>query len=108
MICWRRTLKVRRQPTNMEQIEIHLYGKLRRYAPNSDPHGDSILRHAGDGKTIAQAVEEIGIDKRDLGANIFVNGEYSDVERVLHAEDRLALFPDDMQLLYKWYFARRK
>jgi len=108
MICWRRTLKVRRQPTNMEQIEIHLYGKLRRYALDPDPRSDSILRHAGEGKTIAWMVEKIGIDKRDLGANIFVNGEYSDVERVLHAEDRLALFPDDMQLLYKWYFARRK
>ena len=39
---------------------------------------------------------------------IFVNGEYSGIERVLDAGDRLALFPDDMQLLYKWYFARRK
>jgi len=108
MICWRRTLKVRRQPTNMEQIEVHLYGKLRRHAPDSDPRGDSILRLAGDGETIRQIVEEIGIDKGDLGSNIFVNGEYSDIERVLDAGDRLALFPDDMQLLYKWYFARRK
>ena len=91
----------------MEQIEIHLYGKLRRYAPDSDPCGDSILRLAGGGKTIAQIVKEIGIDKRDLGANVFVNGEYSELERVLHSGDRLALFPDDMQLLYKWYFERR-
>lgn len=92
----------------MEQIEIHLYGKLRRYAANTDPRADSILQVAGDGKTIAQIVEEIGIDKRDLGANIFVNGEYSDLGRVLHSGDRVGLFPDDMQLLYKWYFARRK
>ena len=92
----------------MEQIEIHLYGKLRRYAANADPRSDSILRLAGDGKTIAQIVEQIGIDRRDLGANIFVNGEYSALERVLHQGDRLALFPDDMQLLYKWYFTSRK
>ena len=92
----------------MEQIEIHLYGKLRRYAPNTDPRSDSILRLAGDGRTIAQIVEQIGIDRRDLGANIFVNGEYSALERVLHQGDRLALFPDDMQLLYKWYFTPRK
>jgi len=71
---------VRRQPTNMEQIEIHLYGKLRRYAPDRDPRGDSILRFAGDGRTIAQVVEEIGINQHDLGTNIFVNGEYSEIE----------------------------
>ena len=94
--------------TNMRHIEIHLYGKLRRYAPDTDPRADSVLRVAGDGKMIAQIVEEIGIGKRDLGANIFVNGEYSDLERMLHSGDRLALFPDDMQLLYKWYFAWRK
>ncbi|MCD6495245.1 MoaD/ThiS family protein [Candidatus Bipolaricaulota bacterium] len=92
----------------MEQIEVHLYGKLRRYAPNPDPREDSILLVTADGKTIAQIVEEIGIDKRDLGANIFLNGEYSDLGRVLHSGDRVGLFPDDMQLLYKWYFARRK
>ena len=92
----------------MEQIEIHFYGKLRHHAPNPDPRGDSILRLAGEGKTIEQVVEQIGIDKSDLGANIFVNGEYSELERVLHSGDRLALFPDDMQLLYKWYFAPRK
>ena len=92
----------------MEPIEIHLYGKLRRYAPNPDPRGDSILLLAGDGKTIAQIVGEIGIDRKDLGTNIFVSGEYSDLEWMLHSGDRLALFPDDMQLLYKWYFARRK
>ena len=92
----------------MEQIEVHLYGKLRRYAPNPDPREDSILLVAADGKTIAQVVAKIGIDKRDLGANIFLNGEYSDLGRVLHSGDRVGLFPDDMQLLYKWYFARRK
>jgi len=94
--------------TNMEQIEIHLYGKLRCYAANTDPRADSILRIAADGQTIGQIVKEIGIDKRDLGANIFVNGEYSALERVLRQGDRLALFPDDMQLLYKWYFTPRK
>jgi len=92
----------------MEQVEVHLYGKLRRYAPDTDPRSDSILEVVGEGKTIAQIVEEIGIDRRDLGENIFVNGEYSDLERVLHSGDRVGLFPDDMQLLYKWYFARRK
>ncbi len=92
----------------MKQIELHLYGKLRRYAPNSDPREDSILLVAADCKTIAQVVEQIRINRKDLGANIFVNGEYSDLKRVLHAGDRLALFPDDMQLLYKWYFVPRK
>ncbi len=92
----------------MKQIEVHLYGKLRRYANDTDPRGDSVLNLAGDGKTIEQIIKEIGIHQYELGSNIFVNGEYSGIARALHQGDRLALFPDDMQILYKWYFPLRK
>ncbi len=89
----------------MNRIEVHLYGKLRRVAADTDPRGESIVYlDIDDGDTIATAVAAIGIDRADLGANVFVNGEYSSLDRVLHSGDRLGLFPDDMQLLYKWYF----
>ncbi len=89
----------------MNRIEIHLYGKLRRFASDSDPRGDSIVHlDIEKEETIAAAVARLGINKTALGANIFVNGEYSSLDRVLHSGDRLGLFPDDMQLLYKWYF----
>jgi len=88
-------------------IEVHLYGKLRRYTDNQDPSQDSIVRvpvHAGD--TIADITRRIGIPLESLGPNIFLNGEYSALSRKVKDDDRLGMFPDDMQLLYKWYFSK--
>lgn len=89
----------------MKLVEVHLYGKLRRYSEQSDPCKDSVLTIDGDGKTVLQIIKAIGIDISEIGSNIFVNGAYSSMSRVLHQGDRLGLFPDDMQVLYKWYFA---
>ena len=55
-------------------VEIHLYGKLRKYAP--DPHADreNVLRVALDtGETIRTALERAGIAKDEV-CHIFLNG----------------------------------
>ncbi|MEE8594122.1 MAG: MoaD/ThiS family protein [Candidatus Bipolaricaulota bacterium] len=87
-------------------IEVHLYGKLRRFAAEAAATSNSVveLPHR-DGDTIGSVVERIGIAVEDLGSNIFVNGRYANLESPVQDGDRLGLFPDDMQLLYKWYFA---
>ena len=86
-------------------IEIHLYGKLRRFADQKSPLQESVvLMDARDGDTIQSVVERIGISVNELGNNIFLNGEYSGLDRSVKDGDRLGLFPDDMQLLYRWYF----
>jgi hypothetical protein len=41
-----------------------------------------------------------------VGTNIFLNGELSGLGRKVIDGDRLGIFPDDMQLLYRWYFNR--
>ena len=87
-------------------IEIHLYGKLRRFAENADPTSESVLCvHFVDGDTVASIVTRVKIPQEELGSNIFVNGRYGDRSSTLQDGDRIGLFPDDMQLLYKWYFA---
>ena len=43
----------------------------------------------------------------EIGSNIFLNGEYSKPTRHVRDGDRLALFPDDMQVLYRWYFVKK-
>ena len=79
-------------------IEVHLYGKLRRFTDNQDPSRDSIITApVRDGDSIESIVQRIG-------NNIFLNGEYSALKRKVSDGDRLGIFPDDMQLLYKWYF----
>ena len=88
-------------------IEIHLYGKLRIFANQKSPLKDSILLlepHNED--TIKSVVDRIGITMDILGKNIFLNGEYSGLTRKVKDGDRLGLFPDDMQLLYSWYFEK--
>jgi len=88
-------------------VEIHLYGKLRRFTDNQDPTRDSIVYiPVKKGDTIEDIIRRIGIPFGEIGSNIFLNGEYSAMERRVKAGDRLGVFPDDMQLLYKWYFSK--
>jgi len=88
-------------------IEVHLYGKLRRFTPNLDPTQESIVNvPVKKGDTIHDISRRIGIPDEELGRNIFLNGEYSELTRTVKAGDRLGMFPDNMQLLYKWYFKK--
>jgi hypothetical protein len=86
-------------------VEVHLYGKLRRFTDNLDPSRDSIILvpHKPN-DTIRDIIRRIGIPLEEVGSNLFLNGEYSPLERKVEDNDRLGIFPDDMQLLYKWYF----
>ncbi|HCP31943.1 TPA: hypothetical protein DIT45_01630 [Candidatus Acetothermia bacterium] len=86
-------------------VEVHLYGKLRRFVANRDPTAESIVYiSVAKGETIKDILQKIGIPQEDLGTNIFLNGEYSSLTRQVRSGDRLGVFPDNMQLLYKWYF----
>ena len=88
-------------------IEVHLYGKLRRFAEQKSATKDSILCIEPRGKdTIRDTITRLSIPLSEIGTNIFLNGELSGLDRVINDGDRLGVFPDDMQLLYKWYFKR--
>lgn len=86
-------------------IEIHLYGKLRRFANEQDPTSDSVLHvPVEEGETIEDIVRRIGIPRDELGRNIFLNGQISTLSRKVKGGDRLGLFPWNMSLLYRQYF----
>ncbi len=86
-------------------IEVHLYGNLRRFTDNQDPTLDSIIYTSVEGgDTIEDAIRHIGIPLEALGSNIFLNGEYTTLGMRVKDGDRLGVFPNDMQLLYKWHF----
>ena len=87
-------------------IEVHLYGKLRRFSNNQDASSASVVSvewHVND--TVVTIIDRLGIPHDELGSNKFLNGRYATLESSVQEGDRLGLFPDDMQLLYKWYFA---
>ena len=88
-------------------IEIHLYGKLRRFTVSLDPRREStLLVPVDEGDTIRDIIERIGMPMDEVGSNIFLNGQLSLPTRAVSDGDRLGVFPSDMALLYKWYFAR--
>ncbi len=81
-------------------IEVHLYGKLRRFTDNQDPTRDSIIHiPVKEGDTIESIIRHVGIPLEALGSNIFLNGECSALAIKVKDGDRLGVFPKDMQLL---------
>jgi len=55
-------------------IEIHLYGKLRRYAPDPRADRESVVRVAFEaGNTIGAALQQAGIAEEEV-CHIFLNG----------------------------------
>jgi len=87
-------------------IEIHLYGRLRRFAADSSPTAASTAEIPWEpGDTVQTITDRLAIPHGELGSNIFLNGRMAILETPIQDDDRLGLFPVDMQLLYKWYFA---
>jgi hypothetical protein len=93
----------------MINLEIHLYGKLRKYTENLDPRKESIKKiQVKEGITIREALEKINVPSEEVGSNIFLNTEYSSLDRPINEDARLGVFPDDMNLLYKWHFRKKE
>lgn len=81
-------------------VEVHLYGKLRRFSDNQDPTRPSIVTvTAREADTVSSIVSRIGIPLEEMGANIFLNGRYSSLERPVKDGDRLGVFPDNMAMI---------
>jgi len=88
-------------------LEVHLYGKLRRFTANRDPAKDSVVCvPVREGDPIRDVLVQLRIPLKEVGSNIFLNWQYSALNRRVQDGARLAVFPDDMQLLYRWYFAK--
>jgi hypothetical protein len=98
-------------------FEIHLYGKLRRYAPDARARGASVLRLQPDpDETVRTALERAGVACDDV-FHIFLNGsilrtknsmapwlQYQQavgpgLDTPVQDGDRLGLFARDMALL---------
>jgi hypothetical protein len=87
-------------------VEVWLYGKLRRFAPQKATNAPSIVNLPLEGiSTIGEVLDHIGIAPEET-SNIFLNCQLSALTRQISPGDRLGIFPNDMALLYKWYFRK--
>jgi hypothetical protein len=88
-------------------IEVHLYGKLRKYAEQKSPLKESVVYiDAFEDDSIQNIVIRLGIPLIELSSTIFLNGEYSSLHRRVKDKDRLGLFSDDMIPVYRNYLKR--
>lgn len=87
-------------------LKVRLYGKLGELASNFDEATGKIGLLELEGSSlerVSDALQLLEIDEEEI-SHIFLNGEYSNKDRKVEDGDRLAIFPRDMALLYKWYF----
>ena len=87
----------------MITVQLHLYGKLRRYTGNLNPRKESfVMVQVEEGTSIREILDDIGISMDEVGSNIFLNGEYSSLDRPVNIDSRLGVFPD------KWHFEKKE
>ncbi len=84
-------------------LKVRLYGEFRELASeNSRKIGIVDLEVSPEDK-ILDVLETLGVEPSEV-SHIFLDGEYSSQKRKISDGERLAIFPRDMGLLYKWYF----
>jgi hypothetical protein len=99
-------------------VDVHLYGTLRRYAVDSRPDQESVVRlDSRPGETVGTALERLGISADEV-CHVFLNGALlstrnsmapwlnyrwagggKGLDTLVRAGDRLGLFANDMGLL---------
>jgi len=90
-----------------DQITVRLYGELREVADRKDDLSDlvGIVKLPADEKaeTVSDILHSLGISAEKV-SHIFIEGRYADPGGKVRAGDRVAVFPEELSLLYKWYF----
>lgn len=87
-------------------ITVRLYGRFRESASRLDETSGTIGMDEVDTKkanTVSDLLEVFDLC-RDEVSHVFVNGSYASLQKAVVGEDEVAIFPDDMGLLYSWYF----
>lgn len=92
------------------KVNVRLYGDLRDLASDLDEVSGSVgvitLNEKGL-SSISDVLNYLDLEEDEI-SHIFLNGEYSSINRDISNDDRLALFSKDMALLYKWYFSEKE
>ncbi len=84
-------------------IEVHLFGRLRRYGPTQQPTVECVLQvePRPEHRTVGDLAAFIGIPTGEV-ASVFRDGRWQQqgIKTPLAGSTRLGLFPPNMSLLY--------
>ncbi|MCL5265788.1 MAG: hypothetical protein M1343_11480 [Chloroflexi bacterium] len=83
-------------------IEVHLFGKLRRFGPHADKDRECVIQTSADATTsVGELLISLGIPLEEV-SNVFLDGVYTRAafEKPVAGVARIGLFPRDMCLLY--------
>ena len=89
-------------------IQVKFYGDLKKKTPGQDK-GAGIPKifhiEKEEINMISDILNKYSIDESEI-FHVFVNGKYSGPKKKVEDGDKVAIFPRNMSLLYKWYFDR--
>ncbi|PTD94802.1 hypothetical protein C9439_00555 [archaeon SCG-AAA382B04] len=86
-------------------FKVVLFGDLRKRLSNKK---ENIELNQEEFHSVKDVLDYLDIEVDEV-SHIFLDHSYSDVGRKIESEnERLALFPKDMALLYKWYFKKKE
>jgi len=90
-------------------VKVKLYGNLRSKASGTDRTGEVGIVEVDGGRvrTIAAILEVLGLKEEEV-SHLFLNNDYSALNRAVKDGDVVAIFPKNMVLLYKWYFHKNE
>lgn len=87
-------------------IQVKLFGELREKVKNQAATGGApitMIIEIEEIQTVSDVLKKLVIDESET-SHIFVDGIYSGFGKKVNDENRVAIFPKRMGLLYKWYF----
>jgi len=81
-------------------LDIHLFGKFRKFSENSNPTDNSTLQFKyNEGESVEELLIKIGIDPKNVG-ELMVNFAVAELETVIPRDgSRISIFPTGMVLL---------
>lgn len=91
-------------------IEVRLFGDLREKGTNQNYEVGAPSIQQIENSTIERVndiLKKFSINEDEV-CHIFVNGIYSGPKKKVADADRVAIFPRNMAVLYKWYFKREE
>jgi len=88
-------------------VRVMLFGRLKEKAHRLDPSGYTGVAdmEVKENFTILDILSRLGLNPEEV-SHLFLNHDYSALNRRVRDGDRLSIFPRDMALLYKWYFRK--